>query len=81
MLIAINKFLDKLLFKLTTSWPSRPAQISQMINSLPIQLTLLKFLLKDYTIPIYSTTPLPAFVKFLHSQKALVSAYLSTQFH
>ncbi|GBC25024.2 reverse transcriptase family protein [Rhizophagus irregularis DAOM 181602=DAOM 197198] len=55
MLIAINKFLDRLLFKLTTSQP-------------------------DYTIPIYSTTPLPVFVKFLHSQKALVSAYLSTQF-
>ncbi|GET52104.1 RNA-directed DNA polymerase from mobile element jockey-like [Rhizophagus irregularis DAOM 181602=DAOM 197198] len=36
---------------------------------------------KNYTIPIYSTTPLPAFVKFLRSQKALVSAYLSTQFH
>ncbi|PKB94484.1 hypothetical protein RhiirA5_386627, partial [Rhizophagus irregularis] len=34
-----------------------------------------------YTIPIYNTTPLPAFVKFLRSQKALVSAYLFTQFH
>ncbi|PKB95921.1 hypothetical protein RhiirA5_404559, partial [Rhizophagus irregularis] len=52
-----------------------------MINSLSTQLTLLKSLLKDYTIPIYSTTPLPAFIKFLRSQKALVSAYLSTQFH
>ncbi|GET60068.1 Tbingi protein [Rhizophagus irregularis DAOM 181602=DAOM 197198] len=52
-----------------------------MINSLPTQLILLKSLLTDYTIPIYSTTPLPAFVKFLRSQKALVSAYLSTQFH
>ncbi|GET59005.1 RNA-directed DNA polymerase from mobile element jockey-like [Rhizophagus irregularis DAOM 181602=DAOM 197198] len=81
MLIAINKFLDRLLFKLTTSRPSRPAQISQMINSLPTQLILLKSLLKDYTIPSYSTTPLPTFVKFLRSQKALVSAYLSTQFH
>ncbi|EXX64409.1 hypothetical protein RirG_143000 [Rhizophagus irregularis DAOM 197198w] len=81
MLIAINKFLDRLLFKLTTSRLSRPAQISQMINSLPTQLILLKSLLTDYTIPIYSTTPLPAFVKFLRSQKALVSAYLSTQFH
>ncbi|PKK61736.1 hypothetical protein RhiirC2_791377 [Rhizophagus irregularis] len=80
MLIAINKFLDRLLFKLTTSRPGCPAQISQMINSLPTQLTLLKSLLIDYTIPIYSTTPLPVFVKFLHSQKALVSAYLSTQF-
>ncbi|GET56145.1 hypothetical protein GLOIN_2v1835188 [Rhizophagus irregularis DAOM 181602=DAOM 197198] len=28
-----------------------------------------------------STTPLPTFIKFLRSQKALVSAYLSTQFH
>ncbi|GET57305.1 reverse transcriptase family protein [Rhizophagus irregularis DAOM 181602=DAOM 197198] len=81
MLIAINKFLDRLLFKLTTSRPSRPAQISQMINSLSTQLTLLKSLLKDYTIPIYSTSPLPAFIKFLRSQKALVSAYLSTQLH
>ncbi|GET63443.1 hypothetical protein RIR_jg28688.t5 [Rhizophagus irregularis DAOM 181602=DAOM 197198] len=81
MLIAINKFLDRLLFKLTTSRPSRPAQISQMINSLSTQLTLLKSLLKDYTIPSYSTSPLPSFVKFLRSQKALVSAYLSTQFH
>ncbi|PKB98835.1 hypothetical protein RhiirA5_430739 [Rhizophagus irregularis] len=52
-----------------------------MINSLPTQLIILKSLLTDYTIPIYSTTPLPAFVKFLRSQKALVSAYLSTQFH
>ncbi|PKB97396.1 hypothetical protein RhiirA5_384689, partial [Rhizophagus irregularis] len=81
MLIAINKFLDRLLFKLTTSRTNRPAQISQMINSLPTQLIILKSLLTDYTIPIYSTTPLPAFVKFLRSQKALVSAYLSTQFH
>ncbi|GET59528.1 hypothetical protein RIR_jg1381.t2 [Rhizophagus irregularis DAOM 181602=DAOM 197198] len=81
MLIAVNKFLDRLLFKLTTSRPSRPAQISQMINSLPTQLILLKSLLTDYTIPSYSTTPLPTFVKFLRSQKALVSAYLSTQFH
>ncbi|PKB96087.1 hypothetical protein RhiirA5_404518, partial [Rhizophagus irregularis] len=81
MLIAINKFLDRLLFKLTTSRPSRPAQISQMINSLPTQLILLKSLLSDYTIPSYSITPLPTFVKFLRSQKALVSAYLSTQFH
>ncbi|GBC44026.2 hypothetical protein GLOIN_2v1783829 [Rhizophagus irregularis DAOM 181602=DAOM 197198] len=54
MLIAINKFLDRLLFKLTTSRSSRPAQISQMINSLPTQLTLLKSLLKDYTIPSYT---------------------------
>ncbi|PKY33872.1 hypothetical protein RhiirB3_453135, partial [Rhizophagus irregularis] len=81
MLIAINKFLDRLLFKLTTSRPSHPAQISQMINSLPTQLILLKSILIDYTIPSYSTTSLPVFVKFLRSQKALVSAYLSTQFH
>ncbi|PKK57730.1 hypothetical protein RhiirC2_797529, partial [Rhizophagus irregularis] len=81
-LIAINKFLDRLLFKLTTSRTSRLAQITQMINSLPIQLILLKSLLTDYTIPIYSTTPLSAFVKkFLRSQKALVSAYLSMQFY
>ncbi|PKB92721.1 hypothetical protein RhiirA5_443642, partial [Rhizophagus irregularis] len=65
MLIAINKFLDRLLFKLTTSRLSCLAQISQMINSLPTQLTLLKSLLKNYTIPIYSTTSLPAFIKFL----------------
>ncbi|GET51222.1 hypothetical protein GLOIN_2v1770668 [Rhizophagus irregularis DAOM 181602=DAOM 197198] len=81
MLIAINKFLDRLLFKLITSQLSRSAQISQMINSLPTQLILLKSLLTDYTIPIYNTTPLPDFVKFLRSQKALVSAYLSTQFY
>ncbi|PKB92256.1 hypothetical protein RhiirA5_445385, partial [Rhizophagus irregularis] len=55
MLIAINKFLDRLLFKLITSQPSRPAQISKMINSLPTQLTLLKSLLVDYTIPIYNS--------------------------
>ncbi|GET55718.1 uncharacterized protein LOC110249295 [Rhizophagus irregularis DAOM 181602=DAOM 197198] len=54
MLIAINKFLDRLLFKLTTSRLSCLAQISQMINSLPTQLTLLKSLLKNYTIPIYT---------------------------
>ncbi|GBC53451.2 RNA-directed DNA polymerase from mobile element jockey-like [Rhizophagus irregularis DAOM 181602=DAOM 197198] len=81
MLIAVNKFLDRLMFKLTTSRPGRPAQILQMINSLPTQLILFKSLLTDYTIPSYSTTPLPTFVKFLRSQKALVSAYLSTQFH
>ncbi|GET56271.1 RNA-directed DNA polymerase from mobile element jockey-like [Rhizophagus irregularis DAOM 181602=DAOM 197198] len=80
-LIAINKFLDRLLFKLTTSRPSHPAQISQLINSLPTQLILLKSLLTDYTIPSYNTTSLPIFVKFLRSQKALVSTYLSTQFH
>ncbi|CAB4394212.1 unnamed protein product [Rhizophagus irregularis] len=80
-LIAINKFLDRFLFKLTTSRISHPAQISQMINSLPTQLKILKTLLTDYTIPTYSITPLPAFVKFLRSQKALVSAYLSTQFY
>ncbi|CAB5381917.1 unnamed protein product [Rhizophagus irregularis] len=80
-LIAINKFLDRLLFKLTTSRISHPVQISQMINSLPTQLQFLKSLLTDYTIPTYSTTPLPAFVKFLRSQKALVSAYLFTQFY
>ncbi|GET58995.1 RNA-directed DNA polymerase from mobile element jockey-like [Rhizophagus irregularis DAOM 181602=DAOM 197198] len=55
MLIAINKFLDRLLFKLTTSRPSRSAQISQMINSLSTQLILLKFLLTDYTIPSYNS--------------------------
>ncbi|GBC13878.1 hypothetical protein GLOIN_2v1770668 [Rhizophagus irregularis DAOM 181602=DAOM 197198] len=55
MLIAINKFLDRLLFKLTTSRPSRPAQISQMTNSLPTQLILLKSLLTDYTIPSYNS--------------------------
>ncbi|PKC01890.1 hypothetical protein RhiirA5_426012 [Rhizophagus irregularis] len=52
-----------------------------MINSLPTQLILLKSLLTDYTIPIYNTTPRFAFVKFLPSQKALVSPYLSTQFY
>ncbi|EXX65475.1 hypothetical protein RirG_132910 [Rhizophagus irregularis DAOM 197198w] len=51
-----------------------------MINSLSTQLSLLRSLLKNYTIPDYSTTPLPAFIKFLRSQKTLVSAYLSTQF-
>ncbi|GBC19727.2 reverse transcriptase family protein [Rhizophagus irregularis DAOM 181602=DAOM 197198] len=60
---------------------SRPAQISQLINYPSTQLILLKSLLTDYTIPSYSTTPLPNFVKFLRSQKALVSAYLFTQFH
>ncbi|GBC12176.2 hypothetical protein GLOIN_2v1770668 [Rhizophagus irregularis DAOM 181602=DAOM 197198] len=54
MLIAVNKFLDRLLFKLTTSRPGRPAQILQMINSLPTQLILLKSLLTDYTIPSYT---------------------------
>ncbi|GET59640.1 hypothetical protein GLOIN_2v1785090 [Rhizophagus irregularis DAOM 181602=DAOM 197198] len=71
---------DKFSIEVNSRLEFRPAQISQMINSLSTQLSLLKSLLKDYTIPTYSTTPLPAFIKFLRSQKTLVSAYLSTQF-
>ncbi|PKB95949.1 hypothetical protein RhiirA5_435734 [Rhizophagus irregularis] len=79
-LISINKFLDKLLFRLTTSRPSRPTQLSQMMLALPRHLQNLTNLLPDYVIPTYTTTPLSTFKSFLRSQKSLVSAFLSIRF-
>ncbi|CAB4413040.1 unnamed protein product [Rhizophagus irregularis] len=79
-LIAINKFLDKLLFRLTTSRPSRPTQLQQLISALPRHLKDLTTLIPDFIIPAYSTSPLSAFKSFLRSQKSLVSAYLSVRF-
>ncbi|CAB4409418.1 unnamed protein product [Rhizophagus irregularis] len=79
-LIAINKFLDKLLFRLTTSRPSRPTQLQQLISALPRHLKDLTTLIPDFIIPTYSTSPLSAFKSFLRSQKSLVSAYLSVRF-
>ncbi|CAB4431626.1 unnamed protein product [Rhizophagus irregularis] len=79
-LIAINKFLDKLLFRLTTSRPSRPAQLQQLISVLPRHLKDLTTLIPDFIIPAYPTSPLSAFKSFLRSQKSLVSAYLSVRF-
>ncbi|CAB4413084.1 unnamed protein product [Rhizophagus irregularis] len=79
-LIAINKFLDKILFRLTTSRPSRPTQIQQLISALPRHLKDLTTLIPDFTIPTYPTSPLSAFKSFLRSQKSLVSAYLSVRF-
>ncbi|PKY62170.1 hypothetical protein RhiirA4_488197 [Rhizophagus irregularis] len=57
-LIIINKFLDRLLFRLTTSWPSHFTQIFQMTATLPKQLQDLASLLSDYTVPSYNTIPL-----------------------
>ncbi|CAB4416191.1 unnamed protein product [Rhizophagus irregularis] len=79
-LIAINKFLDKLLFRLTTLRPSRPIQLSQLISTLPRHLNDLATLIPDFIIPTYVTSPLPVFKSFLRSQKSLVSAYLSVRF-
>ncbi|CAB4416056.1 unnamed protein product [Rhizophagus irregularis] len=79
-LIAINKFLDKLLFRLTTSRPSRPIQLQQLISALPRHLKELTTLIPDFIIPAYPTSPLSAFKSFLRSQKSLVSAYLSVRF-
>ncbi|CAB4420691.1 unnamed protein product [Rhizophagus irregularis] len=78
-LIAINKFLDKLLFRLTTSRPYRPSQLTQLILALPRHLKDLVNLIPDYVIP----PMLHAFISttcFLRSQKSLVSAYLSVRF-
>ncbi|GET57893.1 reverse transcriptase family protein [Rhizophagus irregularis DAOM 181602=DAOM 197198] len=83
MLIAINKFLDRLLFKLTTSRPSRPAQISQMINSLSTQLILLKSLLKDYTIPFYNSIEYYTALRDEHfstSPDSFISSALSVEY-
>ncbi|CAB4415499.1 unnamed protein product [Rhizophagus irregularis] len=79
-LIAINKFLDKLLFRLTTSRPSRPAQLQQLLSALPRHLKDLTTLIPDFTIPAYSASLLSVFKSFLRSQKSLVSAYLSVRF-
>ena len=79
-LIAINKFLDRILFSLTTSRSFSPTRVSQMMNALPSKLTELSILLPDYTVPKYPTSPLSALKKFLRSQKSLVSAYLSIKF-
>ncbi|EXX51243.1 hypothetical protein RirG_263560 [Rhizophagus irregularis DAOM 197198w] len=48
--------------------------------ALPSHLKDLTFLLPDYSVPVYSTTPPSVFKTFLRSQKNLVSAYLSTKF-
>ncbi|PKY54468.1 hypothetical protein RhiirA4_473296 [Rhizophagus irregularis] len=79
-LIAINKFLDRFLFRLTTSRPSHPAQILQMTAALLIKLKELATLLPEYTIPTYTTSPSSSFKAFLRSQKSLVSAYLTVKF-
>ncbi|PKC71172.1 hypothetical protein RhiirA1_390780, partial [Rhizophagus irregularis] len=79
-LIAINKFLDRFLYRLTTRRPNWPTQISQMTAELPSHLVDLASLLPDYSIPTYSTIPLSGFKSFLRSQKNLVSAFLSTKF-
>ncbi|CAB4434466.1 unnamed protein product [Rhizophagus irregularis] len=79
-LIAINKFLDRFLYRLTTHRPNRSTQISQMTVALPSHLANLASLLPDYSVPTYSTTPLSGFKSFLRSQKNLVSAFLSTKF-
>ncbi|PKC52597.1 hypothetical protein RhiirA1_481154, partial [Rhizophagus irregularis] len=79
-LIAINKFLDRFLYRLTTRRSNRPIQISQMTTALPAHLANLASLLPDYSVPTYSTTPISEFKSFLRSQKNLVSAFLSTKF-
>ncbi|PKY62014.1 hypothetical protein RhiirA4_487785, partial [Rhizophagus irregularis] len=79
-LIAINKFLDRFLYRLTTHRPNRPTQISQMMAALPSHLENLVSLLPGYSVPAYSTTPLSGFKSFLRSQKNLVSAFFSTKF-
>ncbi|EXX58615.1 hypothetical protein RIR_jg9104.t1 [Rhizophagus irregularis DAOM 181602=DAOM 197198] len=80
MLIAINKFLDRFLYHLTTRCSNRPTQISQMTAALPTHLENLASLLPDYSVPTYSTNPISVFKSFLRSQKNLVSAFLSTKF-
>ncbi|GET59018.1 reverse transcriptase family protein [Rhizophagus irregularis DAOM 181602=DAOM 197198] len=79
-LIAINKFLDRFLYRLTTRRSNRPTQIAQMTATLPSHLENLASLLPDYSVPTYSTTPASVFKSFLRSQKNLVSAFLSTKF-
>ncbi|PKK58399.1 DNase I-like protein, partial [Rhizophagus irregularis] len=79
-LIAINKFLDQFLYRLTTRRPNRPTQIAQMTSALPTHLENLASLLPDYSVPTYSTTSVSEFKLFLRSQKNLVSAFLSTKF-
>ncbi|EXX52451.1 hypothetical protein RirG_252970 [Rhizophagus irregularis DAOM 197198w] len=79
-LIAINKFLDRFLYHLTTRRSIRPTQISQMMAALPSHLDKLVSLFPDYSVPTYSTTPVSEFKLFLRSQKNLVSTFLSTKF-
>ncbi|GBC12847.1 reverse transcriptase family protein [Rhizophagus irregularis DAOM 181602=DAOM 197198] len=79
-LIAINKFLDRFLYRLTTRRSNWPTQIAQMTAALPSHLENLASLLPDYSVPTYSTTPASVFKSFLRSQKNLVSAFLSTKF-
>ncbi|EXX66355.1 hypothetical protein RirG_124600 [Rhizophagus irregularis DAOM 197198w] len=79
-LIAINKFLDRFLYRLTTRRSNRPTQIAQMTAALPSHLEDLATLLPDYSVPTYSTTSASVFKSFLRSQKNLVSAFLSTKF-
>ncbi|GBC30343.2 RNA-directed DNA polymerase from mobile element jockey-like [Rhizophagus irregularis DAOM 181602=DAOM 197198] len=79
-LIAINKFLDRFLYRLTTRRSNWLTQIAQMTAALPSHLENLASLLPDYSVPTYSTTPVSVFKSFLRSQKNLVSAFLSTKF-
>jgi len=79
-LIAINKFFDRFLYRLTTRRPSKSTQIAQMTAALPSHLANLASLLPDYSVPAYSISPLSGFKSFLRSQKNLVSAFLSTKF-
>ncbi|GBC50559.1 hypothetical protein GLOIN_2v1770668 [Rhizophagus irregularis DAOM 181602=DAOM 197198] len=79
-LITINKFLDRFLYRLTTHRFNRPTQILQITAALPAHLENLASLLPDYSVPIYSTTPVSEFKSFLRLQKNLVSAFLSIKF-
>ncbi|EXX50516.1 hypothetical protein RirG_270080 [Rhizophagus irregularis DAOM 197198w] len=66
-LIAVNKFLDKLLFRLTTTRPSRPTQLLQMLLALPRRLKDLANLILDYVIPfmqLHYCPPLNPFYGF-----------------
>ncbi|PKY55535.1 DNase I-like protein [Rhizophagus irregularis] len=49
-LIAINKFLDRFLYRLTTHRSNKPSQISQMMAALPSHLANLASLLPDYSV-------------------------------
>lgn len=79
-LIAINKFLDRFLFRLTTQRHNRPTQLSQMMAVLPSHLVNLASLLPDHSVPIYPTTPPSTLKLFLRFQKNLVSAFLLIKF-
>ncbi|GBC48758.2 hypothetical protein GLOIN_2v1475603 [Rhizophagus irregularis DAOM 181602=DAOM 197198] len=52
-LIAINKFLDRFLYRLTTRHSNRPTQIAQMTAALPSHLENLATLLPDYSFLLF----------------------------